>query len=57
MESKATSVIEHPWTREEDNILSKLFDHYASQNKSNKWSLIAMEMSKVCKSPYVRLGK
>lgn len=57
MESKATSVIEHPWTREEDSILSKLFDHYASQNKSNKWSLIAMEMSKVCKSPYVRLGK
>ncbi|CAK68083.1 unnamed protein product (macronuclear) [Paramecium tetraurelia] len=57
MENQATSIVDHPWSREEDAILSQLYEKYAEQNKYNKWSLIAMEMSKICKSSHVRLGK
>ncbi|CAD8072645.1 unnamed protein product [Paramecium primaurelia] len=57
MESQATSIVDHPWTREEDAVLSQLYENYAEQNRYNKWSLIAMEMSKICKSSHVRLGK
>ncbi|CAK64653.1 unnamed protein product (macronuclear) [Paramecium tetraurelia] len=57
VESQATSIVDHPWTREEDSVLSQLYNKYAEQNRSNKWSLIAMEMSKICNSSNVRLGK
>ncbi|CAD8101468.1 unnamed protein product [Paramecium primaurelia] len=57
IESQATSIVDHPWTREEDQVLSQLYDKYTEQNKCNKWSLIAMEMSKLCNSSHVRLGK
>ncbi|CAD8122868.1 unnamed protein product [Paramecium sonneborni] len=57
MESQSTSIIDHPWSREEDNILAQLYEKYAEQNRYNKWSLISMEMSKLCKSNHVRLGK
>ncbi|CAD8212737.1 unnamed protein product [Paramecium octaurelia] len=57
IESQATSIVDHPWTREEDSVLSQLHNKYTEQNRCNKWSLIAMEMSKICKSSHVRLGK
>ncbi|CAD8123695.1 unnamed protein product [Paramecium sonneborni] len=57
MESQATSIVDHPWSREEDTILAQLYEKHAQQNRYNKWSLISMEMSKLCKSNHVRLGK
>ncbi|CAD8213015.1 unnamed protein product [Paramecium octaurelia] len=49
IENQATSIVDHPWSREEDSVLSQLYEKYAEQNRYNKWSLIAMEMSKICK--------
>ncbi|KAM3147179.1 hypothetical protein pb186bvf_000895 [Paramecium bursaria] len=51
------SILQSPWTREEDNLLISIINQFSKLQKQNQWRAISLKLSKYNKSQTLRLGK